>query len=443
MVSFTPPMPSMTKSPSDDTGIAHNIEIKRITIFNHMNESVDLKEIFLEMNLYNSVFEPAIYGDIILVDSHSLLTRLPIIGEERIEIEFNTPGNDIKLFKGVVYTVKEIAPDAKGAKSSYVLNFCSEEILQNFAVHVAKSYKNTLNAEQIVEDILKTYLGSDKPLFIDPCRDPQKILIIPYLRPYDAIDFLKNRVKSADEDTCDYFEFFERFDGIYFKNLPGIISSPLNKEEHVYYYMSGKYVGQRDAGIDIRRIINLKINSKFDTINKINEGLFSNEAFEYSFDDKMIYSQPKTYKDSRPFLGKERMNTTGYTDNFIQVIAKGLSGNMTTFKERRTDQNFNFVKPAGLYMMSRIALSQISLTITVPGDTTVDIGDVISLDIPEFDAHATEVQADQHLSGRYLICSIRNTFLTPDKHVMQMDLYKDGFNQPISGMNNKLKESVY
>jgi hypothetical protein len=274
-------------------------------------------------------------------------------------------------------------------------------------------------------------------LNVDPCIEPQKILVVPYLRPYDAIDFLRNRVKAKDSEE-DYFLFFERFDGVYFKNLPGIISSPLNKETNYYVYMSDKFGNQRDEGLDIRRIITLRINSKFDTLKKISLGMLNNEALEYSFDDKMIYSNVTSYKDVSPFIANQKMNTQGFIEKYARADAMGMSGNITSFKERRVDQNFFFQKPAGKHIINRLTMAQISLTITVPGDSSVDIGDVVSVAIPEFTADDT-VTNDPHLTGRYIIGSIRNTFITPDKHVMQMDLYRDGFDTAITGMSATLK----
>ncbi len=438
----TSAFPTLTMSTSEDIGLAHNVEITKILLYNHMGEVLNIRELMVEMTILNSMFEPGIHGSILVQDTHSLLTRLPIIGEERIEIEFYTPGNAIKFFRGLVYTVTDIMPDSKGAKTSYVIRFCSEEIFQNAAVHVAKAYTNTLTANLIIEDIMKAYLGIQKPIFVDPCREIQKTLIIPYMHPYDAIDFLRNRVKGTNDTDPHYFEFFERFDGVYFKNVPNMVAGKLNKSYNTYQYYSDKFSNQRDLGQDMFRIISLKINSKFDTIDKINEGMFNNENFEYSFDDKQIYSDVKDYKDFKPFLGTSRMNTDAFVDKYTQNIAKGMNGSMTTFKERRVDQNFQLPKPGGMHLMNRLSLNQISVTITVPGDSTVDIGDIVQLIIPEFDADPTEVGTDEHLSGLYIVGSMRNFFLTPDKHTMQLDLYRDGFTMDITGMSDKLRENI-
>lgn len=422
---------------SDDFGIAHNVEVSYIRLTNHNGEKIDIREIFLEMNIMNSIFENCIYGSIYISDANSIITRFPIIGEEIIEIQFNTPGNTKKTFTGVVWNVRDITPSNIASKSTFILEFISTEALTNFGTYVAKSYRNTLTAEEIVKDILTTYLNSNKPTNIDPCIEPKKILVVPYMRPYDAIDFLKNRVKSKDSEE-DYFLFFERFDGIYFKNFYGIIQSPLNKESNYYVYMSDKFGNQGDQGLDIRRIISLQINSKFDTMKKISLGMLNNEAFEYSFDDKMVYSNVTSYKDVNPYIANQKMNTQAFIEKYARADAMGLSGNITSFKERRVDQNFFFQKPAGKHLINRLALSQLSITITVPGDSSVDIGDIVSVSIPEFSADTT-VTPDPHLSGRYIIGSIRNTFIVPDKHVMQMDLYRDGFDQSISGMSSTLK----
>jgi hypothetical protein len=69
------------------------------------------------------------------------------------------------------------------------------------------------------------------------------------------------------------------------------------------------------------------------------------------------------------------------------------------------------------------------------------VGDLITLKIPEFTAD-DEVSDDPHLSGRYIIGSARNIFLAPDKHSMQLDLYKDGFDAAITNMDSRLKAQI-
>lgn len=425
---------------STDIGIAHNVEISYIKLTNWAGEKIDIREIFIEMNIMNSIFENCIFGTILLVDANSLLTRFPIIGEETIEIQFNTPGNIKKNFTGAIWNVEDITPSDNGSKSTYVLKFISKEALTNKGTFVSKSYTNTLTAEEIVKDVMTTYLNTTKTLNVDACIEPKKTLIIPYMRPYEAIDFLKNRVKAKDSDE-DYFLFFERFDGIYFKNFSGIISSPLNKANNEYYYMSNKFGNQGAQGLDMKRIISLKINSKFDTIQKIEMGMLQNEAFEYSFDDKRHYSNVTSYSQVSPYIANKRMNTSNFIDKYARGDAQGLDGNITSFKERRVDQNFFFQKPAGSHLINRLTLAQISLTITIPGDSTVDVGDVITVHVPEFTADDS-VTDDPHLSGRYIIGSVRNTFVVPDKHVMQLDLYRDGFSNEISSMSSTLKATL-
>src|ERR1700712_2880793 len=113
MANTTPTDVSTTTS-SDD-GIAHNVNISYIKLTNHAGETLDIREIFLELNIVNSIFENCIYGTMLVNDANSILTRFPIIGEEIIEIQFNTPGNTAKTFKGSVYGVRDIVPESHGS----------------------------------------------------------------------------------------------------------------------------------------------------------------------------------------------------------------------------------------------------------------------------------------------------------------------------------------
>jgi len=72
-------------------------------------------------------------------------------------------------------------------------------------------------------------------------------------------------------------------------------------------------------------------------------------------------------------------------------------------------------------------LHSIQTNVTIPGDTSRQVGDVIKLVLPSAENPYTEdVSEDALYSGNYLISGLRHRF-TSDKHEMIMELLKDSY----------------
>ena len=46
---------------------------------------IDIKSLMVELNVYESIFSPAIYGNIVIADSANHIQNMPLIGQEEIE----------------------------------------------------------------------------------------------------------------------------------------------------------------------------------------------------------------------------------------------------------------------------------------------------------------------------------------------------------------------
>lgn len=463
-------------SAADNRGIAHVVEIDKLILQNHAGQNVDLKRVFTEVSVSTSIFEPGIRGSVLIYDAHGLINRLPIVGQETLFLEYKTPGNLPKIGEFKVWKISDEQPDNKGLSSSYRLHFCSPSMLVNAKKVVAKSYTNTDDVGAIVRDIQTNYLEINKPMVAGtlPMKDPAKKLVIPMYRPFEAIDMLLRRAYSGDQTKSDYFLYFERADTWHLKMFDELVTNPINakqvaagvltqqqldtspdgslrKLETWYVYASDKYQLDSTEGRDIRRIIGLNLGGRFDTIQKIREGQFENEVVQYSIVEKSISSQnykllrneqrylggidPNTENGPRGGHGKERTNTTEFISNY-STIESGYSGTQASqvfFRLKDPEEKDGVVKKSGwLYQAIRTALTQIQVTITVPGDTMVDIGDIVHLAIPKFESVLDRGENDDFLYGRYIVGALRDSILTPDKHVMTLDLWRDSFWKPIS-----------
>ena len=455
-------------------GLAGVVEVETLIISNHLGQNVDVRAVFTEIETTTSVFEPGIRGSVLIYDAQGLINRLPIVGEETLYLSFKTPGNEPKTGEFKVWKVTDETPDSKGLSSTYRLHFCGPEMFENARAPVAKSYVNTDDVAAIVTDILQQHLKSPKPLeAVGTVRDPAKKLVIPTYRPFDAIDMLMRRAYSGDATKSDWFLFFERWDKWVLRMYDSLVEQPINKRLNVrdgtpgdqfqglakdkietwYVYQSDKYLMDSVRARDIRRVVNLTIESRFDSLAKIREGAYENEVVQYSIKDKALTSKVFKYQTNggHPILAggddafddgvprDDHMKANTNTDAFMAQYSNptnGYAGSQASkvyYRLKDPEEKDGVVKKAGwIYRSARVLADQIRVTITVPGDTMVDAGDIVHLAIPRFDSIADEAQPDKFIYGKFIVGAVRDSILAPDKHAMTLDLYRDGYLTEIS-----------
>ncbi len=441
---------------TETSGLAHRVEVDKLILSNHLGQNVDIKAVFSDITLESSIFEPGIKGAVRVYDAHAMITRLPIIGQETLFLEFKTPGNFTKKGEYSVWKVADEEPDDKGGSTAYTLHFCSKEFVKNASQIVARSFTNTDDCHSIVDEIQSKSLVSSKKLKHGKSRmkDPNNVLVIPLYKPFEAIDMVVRRAYSG-QSKSDYYLYFERHDFWYLGMLEDLIEEPINrrltdqrpnrgdqlepnvgvKTDTVYNYASTKFVDDNINANDYNRIIRLRINHRFDSLQKISNGMHDNEIVEYSINDKTVIGKNfDQLSQGKTVVAKKPSNTDEYlpTISLIDAGLAGTQGNYVSYVYKGPDQKSDAVrKPGGLNQHVRTSLNQMMINIVVPGDTSVDIGDVVTLNIPKFEGVLSTSEQDEQLSGKWLVGAIRDSIIVPDKHVMTMDLYRDGHNTSI------------
>ena len=67
---------------------------------------IDIREQVLSIELFEDIFSPFITGKVAITDSQDLINRMPLIGQELIQIDIQTPEMDQSKFKGTFYIFK-------------------------------------------------------------------------------------------------------------------------------------------------------------------------------------------------------------------------------------------------------------------------------------------------------------------------------------------------
>ena len=433
------------------------LELKIINVwiekFN-FTDKIDLLPQFVELSIYQSIFEPTIKAEMLINDNIGLFANYPFTGEEIITFEyqqlsgFDVTKPDIKKIKFIISGVRDIAIDDRARAMMYIIDMKSLEFLQNTRKYVSHAYHDL--AEDMAEKVYNTYISEDtkdkfeqsKP-FVKEESIKVRNLVIPNLRPFQAIQWLAKHAVAKDYENRFLYLFYEDLESFNFVTIQKLISDAQNKKQELkdkcYKYVSDIELADSQKlakDYHLRLITNMVNNKRFSSIEKIAAGYYQNELFEISLLQKAYNStvteldtnnKPKYSLEQNPLNTKEyieyvknKKDKTEYSNRIRYII----NNYQDSDDQDKTQPNFRYkFGNAARYLF---ALNQIDLTITVPANMQLKAGEIIYCDLPE--THGFNiVETDKYISGLYIITEVKQVVSSGNKAATTLRINKDGY----------------
>ena len=148
-----------------------------------------------ELNYYEDIYSSTIYGELVLNDATNIISNLRLNGTEFIEFKFQKTTNDNVSIERTfrVYKIGDRLTDASKNQESFIIYFCSEELMISERYRISKAYRNT-PISMIVEDIFTNYLKLT-PMAVGMTRPTQAQTKLYYIDPTLVLD---HDIRSAD-----------------------------------------------------------------------------------------------------------------------------------------------------------------------------------------------------------------------------------------------------
>lgn len=468
----------------DKAQFAGEFNLEKCELISSAGISADISGIIVEINIFESIFSNALTGSIILTDTNNLTDNMPIIGQEYISMKISTPGLEGQEnkydFTRNIFCVYELGGKTPATSGSEVveLKICSPELLRNHRTRVSKAYEETI--DKIVTSILENprYINTKKDLFIEETSGIRKILS-PNMHPFALIKNLTREAMSG-VDESPHFVFFENTRGFHFRSIQSLYAQGSAGE---YHYgdkgfnennFSNKTSDTYGIIQSYKRIINLSVPNKNNSLFDIKAGMlgstlimhdiynkkYNKSTFSY-FDDfskyKRLDSSPKyndnliddennvgNFTDSRIFLYPTSTTTDDKDSQYIVVPAtveelteqgvdRGLAvaeveRQQKEIEEGNKDYMSNRADKWLLHRHQRMHELNSGMTINmqIHGNTTVEAGQVIQVNIPISGIDHENEKISKYQSGFYLISKLRHRFNPPTKtHTISLQATKD------------------
>ena len=177
----------------------NSFEISRIELqSNSGGKPIDLMEIYMDITIYESVFDNKMIGEIVIQDVLNYAETLPIVGNESIHIEYKTKGviGDTITIKGKVFAPLGKSRTSNEKTEIYKLQFVSDLQFYNRMLRV-----NTPHEGQITSIASKIFIdqfgeqNANKLMFNETSIGQHKF-VFPYWTPIFALSWLSERAYS-------------------------------------------------------------------------------------------------------------------------------------------------------------------------------------------------------------------------------------------------------
>jgi hypothetical protein len=415
---------------------------------------------FIELTLFQSIFEPVIKAEMVLNDNIGLFVNWPFTGEEIFSISYkqlsaaDASTTIQKTIDFICRGVRKIIVDDRARSMMYIVDLCSVEFLQNTRKYVSHAYNDKI--EDAAEKLYNEYISDDtqkqfqKPLkpFIKEESQKVRSIIIPNLRPFQAIQWLAKHAVAKDYDKHYLYLFYEDLDQFNFVTIQQLIEDASKNRQQL---MSQKYIyssdiessfsspakagANADPETNLRVITNLVINKRFSSIEKIASGYFQNELFEISMLQKSYNSTPTELMPDESSISLEPnpLNTTEYINyvkndkenteysNRIRYIINNYEDS-----DSQNKSNPEYRLKIGPSIKYLIALNQVDFTITVPANMGLKAGDVIFVSLPENHGF-NQVQIDKYATGLFIVSEVKQVINSGNRAATSLRIYKDGY----------------
>ena len=420
---------------------------------------LDITALVENINIYEDIFSMTVSGDILFKDTNNLVLNAPIIGEEKLLLKIQTPQQSPKLHNDdetsvidyvttplQVYKINTITGAGENALL-ISLNFTTQESFRNQVSKISQTYKG--DPADIVEKILRdqNYLDSTRKLFVEPTANHVK-MVVPNKKPFMTIQHLCEISNSKEYKESPSYLFYETTKGFHFRSIDGLC----NQEPAMVYKENVPNQLNKSGVID--PVINLETINQFsvlttkDTIYNMSEGFYSSKLRVHDLYNKTLKDYDFSYlenfeKDTHtdgasPIISKStdartQKSLVDYPDTKLYVSTTSATKHFYE-SEDYPYQSDNLEKTLQR-RKSRIRQLQrgIKLQVQTPGNTYIQAGDIVELNIGATSAN-TKDNIDKQLSGKHLVTTIRHEFNmgADPRHKLYMETVKDSLEEEFS-----------
>jgi len=417
---------------------------------------LNLIDLVASIDIYEDIFQNSISGDISFVDTNDILGNARICGQEKLKLKLSTPNSDdtndrnriINFSDQPLYIYKiNSSVGINDNTQAFSLSFTTAELVRNNSIRAVKSYKGE-PAKDIILKILRDeeLINSKKEFYYEETTNNFKF-VAPNIRPFQFINAIARRCTSKEYEYAPTFLFYETIKGYFFRTIDSMMD---RKNPRLIYreLTPNEDLVRNRPDLLLQNILEYDVVSTTNTLASRRAGMYSSKLFLLDVFNKDYKEFEYDYlKDFEKDIHVDKFNRYGsergpavseMIDDYNKKISE-YPDSVLYYQLIDRDTPDGPLNPAQTdphdYMgtdkwlqrrKSRFSSlnSAVSLRLKVPGNTTLQAGDLIGVILKDNTTGENDIQ----LTGRYLVSKLHHSFTRGQglhKHEILMDCVRD------------------
>jgi len=432
---------------------AGDIELNNLTLMARSGQQFDLTELMLEVNIYQDLYNKEMTCEIAISDATGLMDFIKPAGDEiggftgaeLLFLSYRTPDDNIPKNRHIfILHSIENRQSVDEKIETYVLLGASIETISIADKKISRSYGgdkgNTIS--NMIKSIHKEFYESElitkiytnireanfnvkKKLTVDETKSKHRY-VIPNLSVEKTIDFLVR--ESEGDDIASLYTFYEDTNGYNFRNVSELVKQ---EDKEIYKWEPSNYTeggqGKDSSNLDAFKIIRYEVVKDSNLLENIESGLYASRTILIdplrkknivrNYDYKKQYTKFSKLQKFRIPGGSEStavvdMMTTRFEHDQLPVFRN------ENVLPKTLERTLPFRRSYAAHLNNKV------LEVTLHGNSTLNVGDVLFLSFPVMSTGEEQLREDKYMTGRHLITSLRHKF---DKrtHVTVIECIKD------------------
>lgn len=261
---------------------AHSFVIERAEVITpeFREKRFDIKNVILDIDIYEHIDKPYLTGAITVIDDNSLYAGLNFRGVESLVLTLRLPDDGFRPITKVFYLDCVVTNQRANDQEAVLMFHMLEDIgFTNEYINVNAAFEG--KGVDIIEILLKQYFGkttSFDNLVTRDAQQPMKI-VVPNLTPLETAMWVKDRMTAQNGSPFYMYSTLAR-DEMMVRNFQTMMFNPVNTSKPFRY--SQALVNKNDLSLDEEMFIieNHHDNETAD-ITRLNDTGFINSRFMF------------------------------------------------------------------------------------------------------------------------------------------------------------------
>lgn len=390
------------------------------------NKPIDLSLYAVKCDIYESILSPSAIIEITISDSTGLLTAFNFV-EECLCISYTTNNESTPVhyeFKILEVNPVRTLPSDKGVV--FVMTGISEEILKAKTLKNIPLIRKKIESEKIVKAMLEL-TETKKELYFEKTKGLHTFSIT-NTTPFDAIDQVRKGAIS-EKYKGSAFVFFENKNGYHFKSIEKLVEEGLPNIGDKFFIHS-TLAGSNVQGSKWRNIIAFKVIQNGNQNVGLAVGGYNNSIRRYNIETGEL----EFYEKNANQVDFLTMNEGSKSSSNEQQDKRNKDEGKIILSLYNGDQENNeYAEKQNLLPYYMTNFLSVIVHMTVYGDSSLTVGDMIACKIPEHTGltlgdDRAYTDNDPITSGNYLVCKAHHvlTFGEFPQYYQGLEIIKDG-----------------